>query len=48
MKMLPVPTKERKTLGYYIGCIFGYLLIGCLAAIMIAITIRVCSWILPM
>ena len=41
-------TKEEnnKTLGYYLGQAFGLVLVGCLAAISIALTYKIILWIL--
>lgn len=38
--------KKNKNLGYYLGQALGIVLVGCLAAISIAITYKIILWIL--
>ena len=38
--------KKNKNLGYYLGQAFGIVLVGCLAAISIAVTYKIILWIL--
>ena len=38
--------KNYKNLGYYLGQAFGIVLVGCLAAISIALTYKIIMWIL--
>lgn len=39
-------TKVTKDFGYMLGRVFGTIIVGCLAAIAIATTIRLIMWIL--
>ena len=43
---LAVKEENNKSLGYYLGQAFGLVLVGCLAAISIAITYKIILWIL--
>ena len=38
--------KDKKTLGYIIGTIFGTVCVACLTAILIALTTKLILWIL--
>ena len=38
--------ENNKTLGYYLGQALGLVLVGCLAAISIALTYKIILWIL--
>lgn len=38
--------KKNKNLGYYLGQALGIVLVGCLAAISIALTYKIIMWIL--
>ena len=38
--------ENNKTLGYYLGQAVGIVLVGCLAAISIALTYKIILWIL--
>lgn len=38
--------KKNKNLGYYLGQAFSIVLVGCLAAISIALTYKIIMWIL--
>ena len=38
--------KKNKNLGYYLGQAFSIVLVGCLAAISIAVTYKIILWIL--
>ena len=43
---LVVKEENNKTLGYYLGQALGLVLVGCLAAISIALTYKIILWIL--
>ena len=43
---LIVREENNKTLGYYLGQALGLVLVGCLAAISIALTYKIILWIL--
>ena len=43
---LVVKEENNKSLGYYLGQALGLVLVGCLAAISIALTYKIILWIL--
>ena len=43
---LIVKEENNRTLGYYLGQAVGIVLVGCLAAISIALTYKIILWIL--
>ena len=43
---LAVKEENNKSLGYYLGQALGLVLVGCLAAISIALTYKIILWIL--
>ena len=38
--------KKNKNLGYYLGQALAFVLVGCLAAVIIAVTYKIIMWVL--
>ena len=36
--------KEKKTVGYYAGVVFGVVITACMAAILVGATVKVLYW----